>query len=87
MKGEGSPTKWKESCESSFTYTKKRGEREIALLKGRCTKSFEVVLTQALEALATLKGRGLKSVGCAKTPNVSHSIFVAPHSPDSGKTH
>ena len=43
-------------------------------------KSFEVVLTQALEALATLKGRGVR---CAKTPNVSHSIFVAPHSPDS----
>ena len=66
MKGEGSPTKWKESCESSFTYTKKRGGREIALLKGRCTKSFKVVLTQALEA-----------------PNVSHSVFVAPHFPDS----
>ena len=71
MKGEGSPTKWKESYESSFTYT----------------KSFEVVLTQALEALATLKGRGVKNVGCAKSPNVSHSIFVAPHPPDSGKTH
>ena len=83
MKGEGSPTKWKESCESSFTYTKKKGWARNSLAEGEVYEKFLVVLTQALEALATLKGRGVKNVGCAKTPNVSHSIFVAPHSPDS----
>ena len=40
MKGEGSPTKWKESCESSFTDTKKKGWARNSLAEGEVYEKF-----------------------------------------------